>query len=245
MLISPLELQTFFDVHPNGVLHIGAHRAEEAGDYLNLNWEGEGKIYWVEADPTLCEELKLSLDSQKHEVICAAAWHKDGDVREFIRTSSSQSNSLLELDEHLKIFPEIEEQSRILVTTQRIDNLLSKNQEFNLINLDTQGSELHVLIGVGSLLEQVQYIYCEVNTREIYKGCALLPEIDDFLSKNGFTRILTKWAGVDSGWGDALYVKNERLPRLLELRKYLFILSRARKLRNPRAIKNLLFSEVK
>lgn len=245
MLISPLELERFFGVRPHGVLHVGAHKAEEASDYVQLNWEGKSKIYWVEADPKFYDDLVLTLDPKKHRVICAAAWHQEGEEREFIRTSSSQSSSLLELEEHLRMFPDIKEESRIRIMTKRIDNLLSLSDNFNFINIDTQGSEIFVLMGVGQLILQVQYIYCEVNTKELYKGVALLPELDCYLNNQGFKRIVTKWTTRDSGWGDALYVRSDAIPCFVKLRKFFFKLNRIRKLRNPTAIWNLAIHEIK
>ena len=52
----------------------------------------------------------------------------------------------------------------------------------------------------------IDYIYAEVNTKELYAGCAQLPELDAWLDARGFKRVeisMTGW-----GWGDALYVRN-------------------------------------
>ena len=39
-------------------------------------------------------------------------------------------------------------------------------------------------------IQYVQFIYTEVNTEKVYKDCGLLSEIDEFLKKKGFTRIV-------------------------------------------------------
>jgi hypothetical protein len=45
----------------------------------------------------------------------------------------------------------------------------------------------------------------EVNRDEVYKGCPMVEELDDYLKEYGFERVETTWDGVT--WGDAFYVK--------------------------------------
>ncbi len=49
-------------------------------------------------------------------------------------------------------------------------------------------------------------IYLEVNEKELYKNCGLINEIDTFLEKYNFKRIVTEMTS--HGWGDALYIRN-------------------------------------
>ena len=78
--------------------------------------------------------------------------------------------------------------------------------KYNFLNLDIQGAELLALKGFGDLLVGIDYIYTEVNETDIYKDCALIGEIDQYLSD--FERVET--AMTEFKWGDALYRrKNE------------------------------------
>ena len=63
------------------------------------------------------------------------------------------------------------------------------------------------LKGMGQLLNHFSACYLEVNKLELYKGCGLVPDIDQFLSGFGFTRVKTKWT--KNGWGEALYIKKQ------------------------------------
>jgi hypothetical protein len=45
-----------------------------------------------------------------------------------------------------------------------------------------------------------------VNIRSLYKGCALLPQLEYFLDAKGFKRIGIQMA--QQGWGDAIFIKN-------------------------------------
>jgi hypothetical protein len=75
----------------------------------------------------------------------------------------------------------------------------------NFINIDVQGYELEVFKGSENLLNSIDYIITEVNRDEVYENCVRIESLDEFLSKYGFIRVETDWAG--HTWGDALYIK--------------------------------------
>ena len=55
------------------------------------------------------------------------------------------------------------------------------------------------------MLNNFDYAYLEVNSDYVYKNCALVGEIDEYMLKYNFKRIETKWT--KEKWGDALYIK--------------------------------------
>ena len=71
MFISVSELSRFWNIKPKGVLHVGAHLAEEAADYEKYGWL---PVTWVEAQPNLVEVLEVNLHFPDHKVIEAAIW---------------------------------------------------------------------------------------------------------------------------------------------------------------------------
>jgi hypothetical protein len=62
------------------------------------------------------------------------------------------------------------------------------------------------LKGATQSIKYAKALYLEVNEKELYQKCGLINEIDDFLSKYNFKRVLTKMTS--HGWGDALYILN-------------------------------------
>ena len=60
------------------------------------------------------------------------------------------------------------------------------------------------LKGAIKSIKYAKAIYLEVNEKELYKNCALIGEIDTFLSQYNFKRVLTNIT--EYGWGDALYI---------------------------------------
>ena len=62
------------------------------------------------------------------------------------------------------------------------------------------------LHGAGDYIKYVDVMYLEVNEKELYKNCGLIDELDSFLSRHNFKRVITKMT--EYGWGDAIYIKN-------------------------------------
>ena len=203
MYITVSELSKYWNIAPTGVLHVGAHLGEEASDYEKFGW---APVIWVEAQPSLVKVLNSKLDPSKHKVIEAAILEEDGVPLKLHIASNSQSTSLLNFGSHADSYPDITFVSEIDVSTKRLDSIIKPDEMPNFINLDLQGVELSAIKSLGKLLLSVDYIYTEVNKEEVYEGCTLVTDLDEFLFSNGFTRVSTRWY-LKEGWGDALYIR--------------------------------------
>lgn len=200
-------------INVGGVLHIGAHMAEEESEYLKLV-SGKDKIIWVEANPELAE--KLCSDPERI-VKSALITDKDNDVRDFIITSFSQSNSVLELAEHKKLFPWVHEIGRRKMLTSTIDSMFLQDvikKGINMLTMDIQGAELLALKGADKCLHYFDIIYTEINITQVYKNCVLIGELDSFLADYGFYRAETLL--VDNSWGDSIYLKKSLQTCIIE-----------------------------
>lgn len=112
------------------------------------------------------------------------------------------------MKEHLREHPHVYEIKREKRLTKTIDTFVSENQiesSLNFVNMDIQGAELLALKGMKNNLPYVNYLYLEVNIKELYAGCGLIGEIDEFLKRYGFYRADTSMT--QHGWGDAFYIK--------------------------------------
>jgi hypothetical protein len=88
-----------------------------------------------------------------------------------------------------------------------LKDILPKYQiEYNFLNLDIQGAELKALKGMEDYLNKVDYIYTEVNKDYVYKNCALVEELDEYLKKFNLFRVETYWCE-NLQWGDAFYIR--------------------------------------
>ena len=187
-----------------GILHVGAHECEEKRDY---NQEGivDSNIVWVEGNKDKVLEMRMKgIDN----IYCALIDETEHEVT-FHITNNGQSSSILPLETHLQHYPHITVTEERKLTTTTLENLIKKTgipiETLNFWNFDIQGAELSALKGAGDYLKYADYIYVEVNVESLYKGCALLPEMDAFLSSKGFQRAGMQL--VKQGWGDALYVR--------------------------------------
>lgn len=203
MLIPPRAL-SLMGVHPTGVLHIGAHEAEESPTYQSQHW---GPVTWVEMLPDKAAALrKRFADDPQNAVIEAACWSSETTLT-IHRADNGQSSSLLEPSGHLEAHPEVGFSDTSLVVTKRLDNVLPHHARFDFVNIDAQGAELQILLGLGSWIEKVKWAYVEVNEKTLYDGCALLPDLDAYFRSHGFVRAFRWMAGGHVGWGDGLYIR--------------------------------------
>ena len=192
---------------PKGIIHIGAHLMEERETYLN---HGLDNTIWVEANPEIYSEIKHINNDSKELVYNYIISDKDGEIYDFNITNNGQSSSILALDKHKLHHPHIFVKEIISLKSKRMDTLLFENniniKIYDFLNIDIQGAELLALKGFGNLLKEIKFIYTEVNINSIYKDCALMYEIDEYLNSFGFKRVETEMTNYE--WGDALYIKN-------------------------------------
>ncbi len=188
----------------NGIIHIGAHYGEELQEYVD---EGIQNIILFEpltSNFNILSEKAADLNAniEGHQV---ALGSKVGNYTMYISDNEAQSSSILKPKVHLTHHPHVKFPSKEEVEVHLLDEYDCK--DYNFINMDVQGYELEVLKGGTKILDQVDYVYCEVNRDEVYENNAYVEEIDQFLSDYNMKRVETDWAG--DIWGDALYIKEK------------------------------------
>jgi FkbM family methyltransferase len=184
----------------HGIIHVGAHRCEEKPFYEKELGVGVNNILWIDGNDELCKE--------RPEIVNAIVADKDDQEVEFIITSNeAMSSSILELKEHLVEHPDCLETRRVRKRTVTLDTLIKAcgDQKYDMLVMDVQGAELLVLRGAEKVLSGVKCVITEVNTKELYAGCAQIEELDAFLGERGFVRVCTDMTR--HGWGDALYLR--------------------------------------
>jgi len=208
MLIPMKQLFQRFSLSITGILHVGAHECEELNAYRDVGVSMD-KTYWVEAMPQKVSLCKNRYGSGLH-IYQAVIDDKDGAEVIFNMTNNGESSSILEFGSHAVNHPHIHIVEKVAMQTARLDTLIEREQipieRLNFINLDIQGVELRALKSMEKYLPHVRYIYTEVNIEEVYKGCNLIGEIDEYLRQFGFKRVAQQ-IYMEYGWGDAFYIK--------------------------------------
>jgi FkbM family methyltransferase len=210
MLFTISHLVKYWGVNPSGVLHVGAHEAEERDLYKQVGWRGP--FVWVEAQSSKVSFLREHLPPADF-VIHGAAWCTSGEEIELKITNNSQSSSVLDLKDHGFLYPNVAVTEMEVVRTIRLDDAVLYDLSIDFLVLDIQGAELQALRGAPKLLQSIKWIYTEVSKIELYSGCCLVGELDTFLNSFGFVRVQTRWVR-RKGWGDALYIKRDLVPGL-------------------------------
>ncbi len=126
--------------------------------------------------------------------------------------------------------------------TNTLDTVIT-NKEVDIIKLDTQGSELSILIGAREILSEfLPIIFVEIEFERIYKDQPLAGDVIEYLKSLGYilmdlefhkwsrsTKYLNKQSsGSQIVWADALFLPNPELllakEKELNFEKRLFLI---------------------
>jgi FkbM family methyltransferase len=208
MLIPFSELFKKYKIQPKGVLHVGASSGQEIAEYYK---NGIKATVWIEALRDVYEQLKINI-SKYPDAIAINQCISDVDGKEVqfnVANNEGQSSSFLEFGTHTKEHPTVKFVNRIKMETIRLDTLIEKYRldmdKYDFLNIDLQGAELLALKGLGEYLKGFKFLYLECNRAELYKGCPMVEELDEYVKPFGFERVETKWTG--NGWGDCVMIK--------------------------------------
>lgn len=207
MLLNFPLLVNKYSIKADGCIHVGAHHAQEHADYVHA---GVRRFVYIEPCATAFNVLKNKFGAHHHiQLFNYACGDVEGEQVMYTGSQNEgQSNSLLKMGKHHQIHPGITLPNTELVTVKRLDSLGLAHKGYQLLVMDCQGFEGRVLKGATETLNQVNYVYTEVNKDEVYQGCTLVDELDQLLFE--FDRVETgQWVG--NMWSDALYVRKKSL----------------------------------
>jgi len=207
MLIPFRQLLFKYKKIPTGIIHLGAHIGEESVQYDEC---GIDNVIWIEGNPEIFKILNDNIKKYPKNIsFNAIVSDVDNQDVKFNITNNNESSSILELDLHKLHHPHIYVTNIIEGKTITLDTLFENEKintsKFNFLNIDLQGAELKALKGFVKNLPHIEMIYTEVNKNTLYKDCALIDELDSFLTKYGFERVETVFTEYE--WGDAYYIK--------------------------------------
>lgn len=186
-----------------GVLHIGAHKGQEAYWYNKYF----ASVLWIEAIPEIYDVLSQQIASFENQKAMLALL---GDINQesvpfHVSSNEGMSSSIYEFGSELG-FEGLSMIQTLHLPMVRLDSVLSVTDAASYPHwvLDVQGSEINVLKGSGTLLDQCFSIYTEVSTREVYNGGVLFQELKEFLTDKGFIPL---WNPLDNSHENVIFAK--------------------------------------
>lgn len=172
----------------SGVVHVGANAGQERKTYSRYGLD----VVWVEPIPEVFDKLVENTRGMEKQVAYQSLiTDKDGQEYEFhIANNEGQSSSILQLKHHREMWPEVHYTGSITLQSMTLFSLFKKEgidpKKYQGLVMDTQGSELLVLKGAKTLLDNFKFIKTEVADFELYEDCCQLDDINEFMTRNGF-----------------------------------------------------------
>lgn len=207
MLIEFKDLLPRHDLNIKGIIHCGASYGQERDAYNELGIE---TVLWIEAIKEVYDGLVENIKPYPNQfAVNACLGEEDGkDVTFNVSNNEAQSSSYLQLGFHKTAHPSVVYVRTFEAKTKTLKTLLKElNVKIGdgwLLVMDTQGAEGFILKGANDLLSHFDAIYLETNTKEVYEGCALKPEIEAYLSNYDYEPV-EEFIYEHWGWGDQLF----------------------------------------
>ena len=174
-----------------GVIHVGANDGQARQFYA----QNRLRAVFIEAIPELYEALRKNIAVfPNQQAINALITDRDGATHTMhVSNNSGLSSSIFDLHQHKDIWPEVHYVREVALQSSTLKTALDRAgvniADYEILVMDTQGSELMVLQGAEELLPHFNYIKSEAADFEIYKNCATVDQIRAFLEPRGFDLI--------------------------------------------------------
>lgn len=208
MLIPLQEILTKHNLNPKGVIHVGAHWAEEHDDYLKCGIE---RFVYIEPCKEAFDVMNKKAFGRSDEYVTLVNVACGAEEREMpmyvSHNNQGQSNSLLEPKLHIQQHPEVVFNDAEVVKVIPLDKLPIEKEKYDMLVMDCQGYEGEVLKGAIETLKHIDIIYTEVNRGQTYAGNMEIGEMTKFLAEQGFMDVEVYWPSPNWTWGDAVFIK--------------------------------------
>jgi FkbM family methyltransferase len=179
-------LKNKLQFNPKTILDIGAHRGQFY-TWAKKEWP-DCFIWMLEANECHSHELnQLTLNSNDRYTI-ATLGDTERDVIFYTRSDKPHTEGASYYKEaSYWDIPQLV--SEIPKKLQTLDILFDNNSKFDLIKMDTQGSELDIIKGGFGICKKSSYIILEVAVTEYNIGAPLESEVIEFMKTIGFENI--------------------------------------------------------
>ncbi len=170
-------------INPKNILDIGAHTGQFHG-WAKRVWP-DSVIWMIEANPLHDRILRDITKDTNDDYLMAALGDEEREVIFYTRSDKPHTEGYSYYEEsNYWDLQHLVQKSK--VTLQKLDNIFTDDTTFEVIKLDTQGSELDILKGGEVLCKKASVIILEVAYTEYNKGAPLSDEVISFMKDFGF-----------------------------------------------------------
>ncbi len=183
------------------LIDVGSHKGESI-NFFKKNFFVD-RIFAFEPDEESFKILKKKIKKFKNiQIYNIAIGDKKGLIK-FKRHYDSESSTVVDVNEKSNYFKKknlylnfFNSKKKTFYSEKEIkidslDNIVDVD-EFKLIDLikiDTEGYDFHVIKGLGKLMQKVKFIYFEHHFHDMLKKDYKYSDVDFFLKKNNFKKV--------------------------------------------------------
>jgi FkbM family methyltransferase len=173
------KVQDYF--HPYRILDIGAN----IGQFYQEARQSfpEAFIFSIEASPDCEAPLKQLTDNYYIGLLA-----KDNSEYDFYSRKDAPTGTGNSIYRELTHFYSDDKLDILKQTGIKLDDLFEEDSEFDLIKIDTQGSELDIISGGLNLCKKAKGILLEVSLTQYNEGAPLYDEVISFMKNLGFRK---------------------------------------------------------
>jgi FkbM family methyltransferase len=174
-----------------GVIHVGANVGQERHAYALCGLP----VVWVEPAPATFARLSENLAAfPAQRALQALVTDADGAWYDFhIANNGGGSSSIHHLNMHREVWPNVAFTGSLRLQGTTLPSLLEREgidpARYDVLVMDTQGSELLVLRGAEPMLGGFRYIRTEASDFDAYSGGCQLQDLRDFLVQRGYVEV--------------------------------------------------------
>jgi FkbM family methyltransferase len=174
-------------IDPTSILDIGAHTGQFYG-WAKFEWP-DSVIWMIESNEVHESTLKNLTTGKNDEYLIAALGDKEREVTFYTRKDKphTEGNSYYREANYWDI-PELVLESKR--TLQRLDDLFTEDTKFELIKIDTQGSELDILKGGVKLVNKTMAVILEVSYVDYNLEAPQSEEVIEYMTEVGFDKYI-------------------------------------------------------
>ena len=170
-------------IKPKAILDIGAHTGQ-FHSWSKRVWPDVG-VFMIEANSLHKDTLNRLATQNGDSFLISALGDEVREVTFYTRSDKphTEGNSYYKEHNYWDI-PQLVQESK--VTLKKLDDIFEDDAVFDLIKVDTQGSELDILKGGKNLVSKASAIILEVSYIEYNEGAPNQQETLDYMKKIGF-----------------------------------------------------------